>query len=44
MIQYGGLFLFEHTHPAYQSLHFLIPKLYHPIPKLKNENAANMAN
>lgn len=40
----GVPFIFEHTHPTYQSLHFLIPKLYHPIPKLKNENAANMAN
>ncbi|MFE5470844.1 hypothetical protein [Bacillus safensis] len=37
-------FIFEHTHPTYQSPYPLVPKLYHPIPKLKNENAANMAN
>lgn len=35
LIQYGVPFIFEHTHPTYQSLHFLIPKLYHPILKLK---------
>ncbi|WP_282061733.1 hypothetical protein [Bacillus pumilus] len=28
-------FQFEHTHPPYQSPHSWIPKLYHPIPKLK---------
>lgn len=33
----------EHTYPPYPSLQSLIPKLYHPIPKLKNENAANIA-
>ncbi|MGG0026533.1 hypothetical protein ABEX92_01475 [Bacillus safensis subsp. osmophilus] len=37
-------FIFKHTHPTYPSPYSLIPKLYHPIPKLKNENAANMAN